>query len=1047
MPSGAVAFLFTDIEGSTRRWEREPDKMRASLGLHDEVLRRAIESRRGHVVKGTGDGMFAVFGSAVDAVDAAVDAQLALGEVDWPDGILVRVRMGLHVGSATVRDGDYFSPDVNRAARLMSAAHGGQIVCSSTVSDQVTERFTLVDLGEHQLRDLESPLHVFQVTAPGLSSVFPPLRSLEGHSVNPHVTTFVGRIRRPPWLVATDDPAPLVGRDDDVAALLQSWGRAVGGARVVVLDGEAGAGKTRLLGEFAGLVNEAGGSVLAGRCNERVGAPYLPFVEALRQYARGVAPREREAALGPFAADLALLLPELSAERFGSASDGDAEPQRLYDAVAGAVTAAARNGTGPLVVVIDDLHWASDATCAMLEHVVQRTADEPVLFVLALRRDELARSLPVSALLASVSRGYVLDALSLAGLERADVDLLLEAACAERDLLERRQLAGALLARTDGNAFFLTELIRVVAGSDEPSALEQVPETVQAVIGVRVAELPAEVADTLVVASVIGPEFSPVVLAGARGLDRRTALQHLAIAEEHALVTASSGQYRFVHALIRNAIYADLPEIRRSLLHADVAEAVEAEAGARVAEHYEEIADHLRLAGAACDPAKAVEVALLAGRHALAQHAAAEAEGWLTIALDSKELLDLAPAEEVDLLLDVAESRARRSTPDARTSVLSAITAAEQLDDGPRMARGLSLLERGVPVAQGDPLEIRLIERCLELLDDGSPARIRLLAQLSGRLFWARAGERRLALMEEALAESARLGDPAIRAFVLFVRDGTIHNEDYSPDELLEASAACGDDRYAFVAHIMQDDYCLYRNEREAASAALSRAAAMADELNDVRMAYGVSIARARHAMADGDLELAERHADATLEIGQRVGGEDAALVYAMQIIAIRYLQQRLGELGHLIHLPVFEEAAIPEAEAIRGLVASESGELELAREIFERLTIDGCTGLVEVGYNPVMRLCIASELCCNLGDVESAPRLYELLLPHRSRNASTTMAWAAPASMLLSRLALLLGDADAARDLLDEAEGALPAGHCLLDRIAGSRAGRAGSP
>ena len=140
MPSGTVTFLFTDIEGSTRQWEREPDAMRASLGVHDVVVRGAIDSHAGHVVKGTGDGVFAAFGRAEDGVAAAVTAQLALADADWPGGETLRVRMGLHLGAVTVQDGDYFGPDVNRAARLMSVAHGGQIVCSRSVADLVTDQ-------------------------------------------------------------------------------------------------------------------------------------------------------------------------------------------------------------------------------------------------------------------------------------------------------------------------------------------------------------------------------------------------------------------------------------------------------------------------------------------------------------------------------------------------------------------------------------------------------------------------------------------------------------------------------------------------------------------------------------------------------------------------------------------------------------------------------------------------------------------------------------------------------------------------------------------
>src|SRR5437867_9138544 len=152
-PRGTVTFLFTDIEGSTRRWEEEPDAMQVALAAHDEVLRAAIEARGGWLFKHTGDGVCAAFASARAAVDAAIDAQ---GSLELP------VRMGIATGEAELRGDDYFGPSLNRAARVMGAGHGGQILAaSSTVA--LIEGFELVDLGSRRLRDLSEPLQLFQV--------------------------------------------------------------------------------------------------------------------------------------------------------------------------------------------------------------------------------------------------------------------------------------------------------------------------------------------------------------------------------------------------------------------------------------------------------------------------------------------------------------------------------------------------------------------------------------------------------------------------------------------------------------------------------------------------------------------------------------------------------------------------------------------------------------------------------------------------------------------------------------------------------------------
>src|SRR5246500_5194726 len=184
-PSGVVTFLFTDIEGSTRRWEADADAMRAALLAHDTVLRVAIEAHSGFLFGHTGDGVVAAFASPKSAVDAAVAAQL---ELELP------VRMGLATGEAELRDGDYFGTVLNRAARVMAAGHGGQILVADSTA-VLLSGVDLVDLGPRRLRDVPIPVGVFQVRASGLRTKFPPLRALDTTPGNlPRaVISFIGR--------------------------------------------------------------------------------------------------------------------------------------------------------------------------------------------------------------------------------------------------------------------------------------------------------------------------------------------------------------------------------------------------------------------------------------------------------------------------------------------------------------------------------------------------------------------------------------------------------------------------------------------------------------------------------------------------------------------------------------------------------------------------------------------------------------------------------------------------------------------------------------
>ena len=218
--TGTSTFLFTDIEGSTRRWDVDPDAMGVALVRHDQVLRAAIESHDGTAFKHTGDGVAAIFTSARAAIDAAVEAQR---ELELP------VRMGLASGSAEARDGDYFGPVVNCAARVMAAGHGGQILLAESTAtlDTVTDH---LDLGVHQLRDIAEPIRLFQVTGEGLVTSFPRLRTLTAARGNLPAST-----------------SSFVGRHDQLDELVA----ALEDHRLVTLTGPGGIGKTRLAVEAA----------------------------------------------------------------------------------------------------------------------------------------------------------------------------------------------------------------------------------------------------------------------------------------------------------------------------------------------------------------------------------------------------------------------------------------------------------------------------------------------------------------------------------------------------------------------------------------------------------------------------------------------------------------------------------------------------------------------------------------------------------------------------------------------------------------------------
>ena len=230
-PTGTVTFLFTDIEGSTKLWENHPAAMKVDLARHDELLRRAIEANAGYVFKTVGDAFCAAFAAPSEAVSASLDIQQTLRSEEWQVPNDIKVRIALHVGEVESRDEDYFGPTVNRVARLLSSAHGGQIWLSAAttevVKDTLQEGLSLLALGSHRLKDLSQPQQVYQLIHPDLTTEFPALTTLDNHPNN-----------------LTPQPTQLIGREIELTGILKLIRQE--SVRLLTLTGSGGTGKTRL---------------------------------------------------------------------------------------------------------------------------------------------------------------------------------------------------------------------------------------------------------------------------------------------------------------------------------------------------------------------------------------------------------------------------------------------------------------------------------------------------------------------------------------------------------------------------------------------------------------------------------------------------------------------------------------------------------------------------------------------------------------------------------------------------------------------------------
>ncbi|KEF96636.1 MULTISPECIES: BTAD domain-containing putative transcriptional regulator [Mycobacterium] len=579
----AVTFLLTDIEGSTAAWEAEAGAMAVALARHDELIEHVVTSRGGRLIKtrGEGDATFSVFERPSAAASAAVELQDAIAHEPWGLRHPIRVRVALHTGEVELRDGDYFGRAVNRVARLRSLAEGGQILCSGAtaelVIDSLADDVVLTDLGMRQLRNLARPEHVFELR----------LETAERRPQSPAAETPMLRPALPAVLVG---PGPFVGRGRELEGLLSAWQSALtGGVRTVLIAGEPGVGKTRLAGEWSQRAHEMGAVVLYGRCDEDLGAPYQPFAEALRalvpcmgaERLRGLRGVEALLALVPALADV---VPDLAPPAH---ADPDTERYALFDAVVALLEIA--SASAPVLLILDDLHWAAKPTLLLLRHLLRFGDHARVQIVGTYRSTDLDRSHPLAAMLVDLHRDGTANRLNLGGLDEDDVTTYVTEAGYDDD-----ELAHALASVTGGNPFFLIEALRHVDESGGVWDQSTLPQGVREAVSRRLSRLPVETNKALAAAAVVGSRFSLELVEQVVGNDLIDAFDEARNAG--IVIEEPGGNYRFNHALVRQSLLAELASVRRMRLHQRIATTLETMPGAddellaELAHHYFECA-------------------------------------------------------------------------------------------------------------------------------------------------------------------------------------------------------------------------------------------------------------------------------------------------------------------------------------------------------------------------------------------------------------------------------------------------------------------------
>ncbi len=1027
MGRATATILFTDLVGSTelrgRLGEEAADELRRT---HDQLLAQAVEANHGRVVKGLGDGIMAAFGGAADAVAAAVAIQQAIDRLNRSGKapVPVAVRVGLSAGDVASEDDDVHGTPVIEASRLCSEAVGGEILASEVVRwlGGAQGASSFIPVGSLELKGLAAPVPALRIEwEPAAASAIP----------MPALLTDVGRI--------------FVGRDAELERLGQLWKEAAAGERrVALLAGEPGVGKTRLAAEVARRVHEQGGVVLAGRCDEDLGVPYQPFVEALRHFADHTSPQNLRERLGRYGGELARLVPELTQWVPDLPpplqSDPETERYRLFDAVAAWLASVTAEEL--VLVILDDLQWAAKPTLLLLRHVLRSPESLRLLVVATYRDTDIGRAHPLTDLLADLRRAGGVERFSVGGLDRAGVGAFIEAA-AGHDLADEEGVAfvRAVWEETEGNPFFVAEVIRHLSETGRIERRQHrwvatvpveelgIPEGVRDVVGRRLSRLSEPANRALAVAAVVGLEFEAELVRAAGDVDEDLLLSALDEAVSARLVSEVSApvpRYRFGHALVRATLYDELTAARRGVLHRKVAEAIEVVHAGALDDYLPALAHHWAQAAApAAEAAKAIEYATRAGDRALAQLAYDESVVYFRSALEilglSQESAD--EASRLQLLISLGEAERRAGEPAYREHLLDAVRLAQKRSDPESMARAALANCRGTFSSAGvvDADRVACIEAALEAIGDQyDHHKARLLAHLAMELTWSVELDRRRVLCDQAIALARDLGDPAVLAFVLTAKASAIWDLSTVAERLdLTAEAVAlaegiGDPQATFWAMFRRWSSLFEVGNLEDADRLQVSMERLADELGQPFVRSLVAFLRSTRFLAAGRLDDAEQSSRSGLAFGEQGGQPDASAFFTVQLFILRYEQGRMDDdLG--TRLANFaERLPVPLFQLMLALHRCERGRSDEAASAFN--------GVVARGWRHIPRdnafsstMAVAVSVCDQLKDTDQAAALYEILAPYEHLNIGHSLMWFGAVTHYLGILDGTLGRFDEA--------------------------------
>jgi class 3 adenylate cyclase len=1027
-----ATILLTDLVGSTRLATSvgpvRADELREE---HFGLLRQAITSNGGQEVKNLGDGLMVAFGSASGAVSCAVAMQQLFERRYGQAEQGLHVRIGVGAGESTVKDGDYFGMPTVEAARLCAQAPSDGILISA-LAKTLAGRCDGIDFesaGMLELKGFPEPVEAFAVSWARLEE--------EASGAGPWPL---------PALLRSVPPVSYVGRIEERALLEEAMVLARDGARqVVLLCGEPGIGKTRLASYAAHRAHADGVAVCWGACSEELAVPYEPWIAVCSQLVEHAPAQLLHEHVVRHGGELARLARKLPARVQGlpepQSSDPETERYLLFSAVAGLLGEVAEGVS--VCVVLDDLHWGDGQSMALLKHLV-RTVEHEALEVIATYRDsDLGKDHPLTGVLADLRPVGGVQRVALHGLGADEVAQIMTAAAGHELDQDGLELAGEIAQETDGNPFFVGELLRGLSESgalvfDETAGRWHVersvglalPESVREVIERRVERLGDETLEVLRLAAVIGRVFDIELLAASSELQEDRLLDRLEAAVAASLLGESSdrvGQFRFAHGLINQTLYEGLGATRRARMHQRVAQALEQLYGEEPGDRLSELALHWRLAAVSVDRAKAADYALRAGQRALDSLAPTEAVKLFT---DAVELMgDADRSERCEALIGLGTAQRQTGDPAHRETLLEASRIASALRDGDLAARAAWANHRGTSgsgtYGEVDQARIAAIERALELDDPPDPGRrARLLALQAQELSWDPDFASRRALADEAIALARDAADKRALADVLL----TAHRGIWNAETLELRSALC--EELAGLAAELRDPAVdvgvqehltqlhAERGELAHARAAVERWRELADELGQPTPRWVSTYMLAGLELLHGRLAVGEHLAGQAFQIGQESVPSDAAQVYGGQLGFIRRYQGRADE---LIERQEQAVSAHPGVVAWRAGLAGSLCWLDRhaeASSILDDAASDGFEHVAPV-LTMLATLALYADAAAQTRHVKAAKTLYGRMEPFSKQVVWMTIQGYGHVRLWLGLLADVLGDHEQADEHL----------------------------